>query len=1050
MAGHLLLLFPIFELVALQKRTKIYLVLRKLGLNERMYWLSVIIVCLVLALVSNLFGTLMLTLVISRYDTYWTYMSPIAWFLMQFTASISIMSFSIFYSSFISQKGVVAFIVVEFMISYLFWAPFGAYNAGLQQEYETSWVIKDILGSRVQIFHTSGYEIGIMTAYALKAITNTVEIAKTTNTDIQSFGIINLFISMFKNVPVDDSTSDFIKGMQANSPLSSLILLWATSLLRVFVAYLLNKIGFGIKEFTGNLFDRNKRTKKDDSTIKNFKITGLEKNYGGSKKALKDFSIEFEIGNIYAILGLNGAGKSTLFNCLMGLTTASDGTAILFGNDILADNMKIRELAGVCHQQDILFDNMDAKEHFQLYCDFRGVDLETLGGIHKYTLGMLQKVGLEKAIGQRISEYSGGMQRRLSLVLATVGNPSLYFLDEPTAGLDPLSKKLVWKLIEELKQGAIVLLTSHDMEEADKLASKVIIMSQGEKIAFGSPLVLKNEFAKGLRLTLSKRDRNSKISSVNIIDWVQAGLPFAKFISGTDESINFGIPKESIQVLGEFLDIVKQDNLLSWSVGNSTLEEVFFNSISLQYEQVSGLDVNLGKLESLHTFETSVAHDIEILPEATKIKSSVHSQPWTQISSQLYKMKTWLYNDFVVMIAFWMIYFYFFYETVKIIQQGISKSGPTASAIKLILIPLPFVTSVIKKNLSNGLIEYQVANGVISWYFWLSLMLFFTIFSQLITIISIVITSVLVSGFNLESLLLIPLTSTAILGLAMFIGVVSSHSALISWIIVCFTGYGRDFTSKWFSVFPSIGIFKYIIALGDNNKDLWTHFYLSLGGSLTLLIIGLAAYYFRIEMGKGLASKLNCRKSSSLEEKIDMVEIDSGVKREIEMIGNNPSDNEAYRLCHLSKNFGLKQVVDDLSLRLLKNETMGLLGVSGAGKTTTIAMIVNLAKPSSGYIEFVDKSDTKAGYCPQQDSFFDFLSVEQHLRYYSALNGISGSKMENWISTVASRALLDKIMLQKFPEQLSGGMKRRVTFAISLASGRKNLILDEPTVLSIK
>ena len=1059
MAGHLAFLFPMWDIIASQKRTKIYFVLRKLGLNEKLYWMSIFLVGFALAIVSNLLGTIVLKTVVVGFDKYWQYMGFLPWFLIQLIASMSVIVFSIFYGSFISSKGIIAFIVVEFILSYLWWVPFASYNIGTEQLGGASLVIREILYTRIQILHTSGYEIGLALGYALKSISSAEYVSKMTDSPVRYFGLANLFTPFYsgleiKSPEIPKESSDlnsFVTAMGETSPFISIVLLCLSILLRIVSAYFINKIGFGIKEFAGNMFDRNSHQKQDDPSVKNFKIQNLEKSYGGTKKALSEFSIEFEKGNIYAILGHNGAGKSTLFNVLTGLIGSTSGTAILFGNDILADNMKIRELSGVCHQDDILFPTMNAQEHFQLYCDFKGVDLSKFGGIETYTLNMLSKVGLEKAKSQRISEYSGGMKRRLCLILATVGNPSLYFLDEPTAGLDPLSKKLVWNVIESLKKDAIVLLTSHDMEEAETLASQVIIMAGGKKVAMGAPLILKNEYAKGLRLIFTKvSPAAAKITSSTICDWVKMALPFSRFVSGTEECITFGIPKESVSILGSFLDLVKSDNLLGWSLGSSTLEEVFFNCISNDYNQVESNNLELGELKSLHSFEPLELQSPVEFVDPTHKKSRVKSTVIFQLRAQSYKIRNWLYNDFVILIAFAMLYCYFSYQLIKFYRiAGNDVAYYVASSLKLLLLPLPFVTSVIKKNLSNGLMDYQVANGAICKYFWSALLAHFAALSAVLCLLSIFILPTLASFSDLSSLVIVLITTIGILGTSVFIGVIANNSSLVSWSIVVFSDYARGLSSIWWSLYPPLGVLKYVLAVQNVGTDQSSHFYLTIAGSLILLLVGLGTFMARMNVGKG-TMRNPFKTGNKSDSKIDIMEIDAGVKQEIEniSISSKIQSDEAYRLVHLGKRFGSKIVVDDVTLRLLKNETFGLLGISGAGKTTTIAMIVDLVKPTSGHIDLPTNEEAKAGFCPQRDNFFDFLSVEQHLRYYSMLNGVSTKNLDEWVSNVAERALLDKIMLGKFPEQLSGGMRRRVTFAISLASGRRNLILDEPTVIS--
>jgi ABC-type multidrug transport system ATPase subunit len=175
-------------------------------------------------------------------------------------------------------------------------------------------------------------------------------------------------------------------------------------------------------------------------------------------------SMHFSVCPPFLILGHNGSGKSSTINCLSGVTVCTYGEAFLFGFNCKTEINSIRERMGVCSQFDFLYPSLTGAQHILLYATFRCVTPKQ--GLKAYVDEKLDLVDLGAAANLISSSYSGGMKRRLSVALATVGNKlDILFLDEPTTGLDPMSKRKVWDVIESYKKDRIVVLTSHSMEE---------------------------------------------------------------------------------------------------------------------------------------------------------------------------------------------------------------------------------------------------------------------------------------------------------------------------------------------------------------------------------------------------------------------------------------------------------------------------------------------------------------------------------------------------------------------------------------------------------
>jgi ABC-type multidrug transport system ATPase subunit/phosphodiesterase/alkaline phosphatase D-like protein len=220
---------------------------------------------------------------------------------------------------------------------------------------------------------------------------------------------------------------------------------------------------------------------------------------GGVFRAVKGTYLTIDEGNLLVLLGHNGAGKTTTIGMLTGLLSPTSGDALIFGNSIITDMDEIRKVMGVCPQYDILWPQMTGREHLELFAALKEVSKKQL---ESEVVERLGDVDLLKAQNIPSGSYSGGMKRRLSVAIALIGNPKIVFLDEPTTGMDPVSRRKVWNLIERVKRGRVTLLTTHSMEEADILGDKIAIMKDGYMAAVGTNLRLKNKFGTGYSVTV--------------------------------------------------------------------------------------------------------------------------------------------------------------------------------------------------------------------------------------------------------------------------------------------------------------------------------------------------------------------------------------------------------------------------------------------------------------------------------------------------------------------------------------------------------------------
>jgi len=231
--------------------------------------------------------------------------------------------------------------------------------------------------------------------------------------------------------------------------------------------------------------DRAKPTKaSDDIAIQTFQLTKIF----NSLVAVDSIDLNIKRGEIFALLGPNGAGKTTTINMLCCLLKPTGGTATVMGYDVNQQPFKIKELIGVSPQETVISDHLNAQENLNLIGKIHGVSSKEL---KVRSQQLLETMGLSDRAKDQVRKFSGGMKRRLNIMMALIHNPEILFLDEPTLGLDPQARRAIWEYIVQLKGEKTILLTTHYMDEADFLADRIGIMDKGKLVALGTSTELK-------------------------------------------------------------------------------------------------------------------------------------------------------------------------------------------------------------------------------------------------------------------------------------------------------------------------------------------------------------------------------------------------------------------------------------------------------------------------------------------------------------------------------------------------------------------------------
>jgi ABC-2 type transport system ATP-binding protein len=208
--------------------------------------------------------------------------------------------------------------------------------------------------------------------------------------------------------------------------------------------------------------------------------------------AVDGLDLTVDRGELFGLLGPNGAGKTTTINILCGLLEPTSGSVEVGGYDVRKEPNRVRKLIGVSPQETAVYPHLTGKENIELFANLHAMSKEKM---RKNVNELLQKLSLRDHAKRLAGKYSGGMMRRINLAMSLVNDPEIAFLDEPTVGMDPQSRRAVWDFITDLKKkNKTVLLTTHYMEEAEELCDRVGIIDNGKLISLGSPQQLKKQF----------------------------------------------------------------------------------------------------------------------------------------------------------------------------------------------------------------------------------------------------------------------------------------------------------------------------------------------------------------------------------------------------------------------------------------------------------------------------------------------------------------------------------------------------------------------------
>ncbi|KAG4932767.1 hypothetical protein JHK87_046769 [Glycine soja] len=294
------------------------------------------------------------------------------------------------------------------------------------------------------------------------------------------------------------------------------------------------------------------------------------------KYAVRGLFLFVPQGECFGMLGPNGAGKTSFINMMIGLTKPTSGRAFVQGLDIRTQMDEIYTTMGVCPQHDLLWESLTGREHLLFYGRLKNLKgslltqavEESLMSLNLFHGGVADK---------QVGKYSGGMKRRLSVAISLIGDPRVIYMDEPSSGLDPASRKSLWNVVKRAKQNRAIILTTHSMEEAEALCDRLGIFVNGSLQCVGNAKELKERYGGTYVFTMTTSSDHEK----DVENMVQKLTPNANKIYHLSGTQKFELPKEDVRIADVFqaVDAAKRNFTVSaWGLVDTTLEDVFIKA----------------------------------------------------------------------------------------------------------------------------------------------------------------------------------------------------------------------------------------------------------------------------------------------------------------------------------------------------------------------------------------------------------------------------------------------------------------------------------------
>uniref|UniRef100_A0A8C2WQI7 ATP binding cassette subfamily A member 3 n=1 Tax=Cyclopterus lumpus TaxID=8103 RepID=A0A8C2WQI7_CYCLU len=301
---------------------------------------------------------------------------------------------------------------------------------------------------------------------------------------------------------------------------------------------------------------------------------------GGNILAVDRLSLAVGKGECFGLLGFNGAGKTTTFKMLTCDESVTSGDAYIDGYSILRDVKKVQQRIGYCPQFDALLDHMTGRETLSMYSRLRGIPEKYVSGCVE---NVLRSLLLEPHAEKLVRSYSGGNKRKLSAGIALIGGPPVIFLDEPSTGMDPVARRLLWDAVTRTREsGKAIIITSHSMEECEALCTRLAVMVNGQFKCLGSPQHLKSKFGSGYTLLAKVHVEAELEDSVLLLfkDFIESTFPGSQLKDEHQGMVHYHLTDKTLswaQVFGTLEAAKEKYQIEDYCVSQISLEQVFLS-----------------------------------------------------------------------------------------------------------------------------------------------------------------------------------------------------------------------------------------------------------------------------------------------------------------------------------------------------------------------------------------------------------------------------------------------------------------------------------------
>nr|KAF6439590.1 hypothetical protein HJG63_000034 [Rousettus aegyptiacus] len=743
-----------------------------------------------------------------------------------------------------------------------------------------------------------------------------------------------------------------------------------------------------------------------------------------SKAAVRDLNLNLYEGQITVLLGHNGAGKTTTLSMLTGLFPPTSGRAYINGYEISQDMVQIRRSLGLCPQHDVLFDNLTVAEHLYFYAQLKGLSRQKCPEEVKQ---MLHILNLEDKWDSRCRFLSGGMKRKLSIGIALIAGSKVLMLDEPTSGMDAISRRAIWDLLQQQKSDRTILLTTHFMDEADLLGDRIAIMAKGELQCCGSSLFLKQKYGAGYHMTLVKEPHCNPES---ISQLVHHHVPNATLESSAGAELSFILPKESTHrfesLFAKLEKKQKELGIASFGASVTTMEEVFLRGRK-------GFDIALNLLFAMaflaSTFSILAVSERAVQAKHIQFVSGVHVATFW-LSALLWDLISFLVPTLLLLVVF---------KAFDV--HAFTRDGHVADALLLLMlygwaiIPLMYLMNLFFSGAATAYTRLTI----------------FNILSGIATFL--MVTIMRIPAVKLEELsrtldhvfLVLP---NHCLGMA-----VSSFYENYETRRYCTSSevaahYCRKYNIQYqenFYAWSSPGVGRFVTSLAVSGFAYLTLLFLIETDLLWRLKTCICAFWRRQALMDVYAQPSGLPEDQDVADERNRILAPSPC---------SPLDTPLVikELCKVYEQRVPLLAVDKISLAVQKGECFGLLGFNGAGKTTTFKMLTGEETITSGdafvggysISSDIGKVRQRIGYCPQFDALLDHMTGRETLIMYARLRGIPERHISAYVENTL-RGLLLEPHANKLVRTYSGGNKRKLSTGIALLGEPAVIFLDEPS-----